>query len=180
MSRTNKHSGCVDPAEFRPPQSIPRGMLRHFMLLLLKTDEMTGTEIKQEFERRTKGAWSPGPGSVYPNLAELETCGLVEKVEVQGRKTPYRLTEAGRKHVRALLRHMPPEPKMRMIARIWFSFMNPVNKARHLIHNLESSSDAMLETAALLSKKEKKLFLTQTKEVRGKLTKITKMLEKSD
>ena len=150
------------------------------MLLLLKTNEMTGTEIKQEFERRTKGAWSPGPGSVYPNLAQLEACGLVEKVKGEGRRTPYRLTEAGKKHVKLLLTRMPPEPKMRMISMIWFSFMNPANRARHLIHQLMFSADSLMETAALLSKNEKKLLLTEAKEVRNKLTKITKKLEKSD
>ena len=154
--------------------------MRHFMLLLLKTDEMTGTEIKQEFERRTRGAWSPGPGSVYPNLAELETCGLVEKVEVQGRRTPYRLTEAGRMHVKMLMKRLPPESKMRMISMLWFSFMSPTNRARHLVHNMAFSTDALMEIGASLSKKEKKSLLTEIKEVRDKLTKITKMLEKSD
>lgn len=155
-------------------------MLRHFMLLLLKTNEMTGTEIKQEFERRTKGAWSPGPGSVYPNLAELEACDLIEKVEVEGRRIPYRLTEAGKTHVKLLLKRMPPEPKMRMISMIWSSFMNPTNQARHLIHHLVFGADALMETSVLLSKNEKKLLLTQVKEVRNQLTKITKMMEKSD
>jgi len=155
-------------------------MLRHFMLLLLKSNEMTGTEIKQEFERRTGGAWSPGPGSVYPNLAGLEACGLVEKVEVQGRRTPYRITEAGRKRVKMLLKHMPPEPKMRMISMIWFSFMNPTNRARHVVHNLAFGADSLMETATLLSKKDRKPLLTQVKEIRDKLTKVTKMLEKSD
>ena len=154
--------------------------MRHFMLLMLKTDEMTGTEIKQEFERRTGGAWSPGPGSVYPNLAELEACRLVEKVEVQGRRTPYRLTEAGRNHVKMLMKRVPPEPKMRMISMLWFSFMSPSNRARHLVHNLEFGADSLMEIAGLLSKKDKKPLLTDIKEIRDKLAKITKMLEKSD
>lgn len=155
-------------------------MLRHFMLLLLKTNELTGTEIKQEFERRTRGAWSPGPGSVYPNLAGLEACGLVEKVEVQGRRTPYRLTEAGRKRVKTLLKRMPPEPKMRMISILWLSFMSPTNRALHLVHNMAFGADSLMEMEALLSKKEKMSLLAEIKEVRDKLTKITKMLEKSD
>jgi len=150
------------------------------MLLLLKTNEMTGTEIKQEFERRTKGAWSPGPGSVYPNLAELEACDLVEKVEVQGRKTPYRLTEAGKEHVKMLMKRMPPESKMRMISMLWFSFMRPANRAQHLVHNMAFGANSLMEVEASLSKKEKKILLTEIKEVRDKLTKIAKMLEKSD
>ena len=150
------------------------------MLLLLKTNELTGTEIKQEFERRTRGAWSPGPGSVYPNLAELEACGLVEKVEVQGRRTPYRLTEAGRTRVKMLLKRMPPELKMRMISMIWLSFMSPANRARHLVHNMAFDADSLMEIETFLSKKEKKALLIKIKDVRDKLTKITKMLEKSD
>lgn len=150
------------------------------MLLLLKTNEMTGTEIKQELERRTRGAWSPGPGSVYPNLAELEACGLIEKIEVHGRKTPYGLTEAGRKHVKMLMTRMPPEPKMRLISMLWFSFMSPTNRTRHLVHNLAFGADSLMEIAVFLSKKDKKPLLIEIKEIRDKLAKITKMLEKSD
>jgi len=154
--------------------------MRHFMLLLLKTNEMTGTEIKQAFERRTRGAWSPGPGSVYPNLAELEGCGLVEKVEVQGRRTPYRLTKAGRNHIKTVMKHVPPEPKMRMLTMLWFSFMSPTDRARHLVHNMTFGVDSLGELAPLLSKKEKKTLLIEIKGIRDKLAKIAKMFEKSD
>jgi hypothetical protein len=58
--------------------------------------------------------------------------------------------------------------------------MNPTNQARHLIHHLVFGADALMETAVLLSKNEKKLLQTQVKEVRNQLTKITKMMEKSD
>ena len=177
MDITHKHSKCGTPAEFRPPQSIPRGMLRHFIMLLLQTNEMTGVEIKQEFERRTRGVWSPSPGSIYPNLAELEGCGLVEKIETQERSTPYRLTASGRNHVKMVLRHMPPDPKMRMIPMIWLSFMSPTNRARHLVHDLLFGADSLMEPVAMLSRKEKKSLLAKVKEVRAKLERVANTLE---
>jgi len=37
-----------------------------------------------------------GPGTLYGALARLEQRGLIESTEPEGRRRPYRLTEAGR------------------------------------------------------------------------------------
>ena len=54
------------------PQSVPRGLLRHIIPRLLKSRDMTGTEIMQALFDLTEGEWNPSPGTIYPLLASLE------------------------------------------------------------------------------------------------------------
>jgi DNA-binding PadR family transcriptional regulator len=57
---------------------------------------MHGYQIMDELAARTKGAWRPSPGSIYPTLRRLSDEGLVSSVEQEGRRV-FELTEAGRK-----------------------------------------------------------------------------------
>ena len=59
---------------------------------------MNGYQIMQELEQRSRGAWRPSPGAVYPALQLLEDEGLV-KVEPAPGGRIYGLTEAGRTYV---------------------------------------------------------------------------------
>jgi DNA-binding PadR family transcriptional regulator len=52
----------------------------------------------QEIEARSKGAWRPSPGSVYPALSQLEDEGLVRAEQSGGRKE-FELTDEGRAYV---------------------------------------------------------------------------------
>lgn len=47
-----------------------------------------------------------GPGTIYTVLARLEQQGIVEAVESQDRRRPYRLTPAGRARLRDQLHHL--------------------------------------------------------------------------
>ena len=55
----------------------------------------------RELAERSRGAWTPSSGAVYPALAQLEDEGLVEPDEAAGRKH-FRLSEAGRREVETL------------------------------------------------------------------------------
>src|SRR4051794_14667848 len=77
---------------------IRRGEVRAALLVLLDEQPMNGYGLMQEIEQRSKGAWRPSPGSVYPALALLEDEGLVAQEETDGRKV-YALTDTGRAHV---------------------------------------------------------------------------------
>jgi DNA-binding PadR family transcriptional regulator len=44
-----------------------------------------------------------GPGTLYGAITRLETQGLIEPLEVEERRRPYRLTAAGRRTLRAKL-----------------------------------------------------------------------------
>jgi DNA-binding PadR family transcriptional regulator len=52
----------------------------------------------QELEQRSRGAWRPSPGAVYPALAQLEDEGLV-RTETTSSGRLYHLTEQGKAYV---------------------------------------------------------------------------------
>jgi DNA-binding PadR family transcriptional regulator len=54
----------------------------------------------QALSDRTGGTYTPSAGTIYPRLSKLEEEGLVTKT-VDGRKTVYAITEAGRAEVAA-------------------------------------------------------------------------------
>jgi DNA-binding PadR family transcriptional regulator len=67
-------------------------------LLLLAETPRNGYQIIQELAERSRGAWRPSPGSVYPVLQQLEDEGLVVSGSADvGRM--YRITEAGTEYV---------------------------------------------------------------------------------
>src|SRR5262249_39982191 len=76
------------------------GQLRLYLLALLDEAPRHGYEIIRALEDRFEGMYAPSAGTVYPRLARLEEDGLVVREE-QGRKTIYRITEAGRAEVAA-------------------------------------------------------------------------------
>ncbi len=67
---------------------IPRGFSRFYLLSLLEEGPMTGMEIMVETDERTKGAWKPSPGLIYPLLGKLLAQGLLE--EIRGGYKPLR------------------------------------------------------------------------------------------
>ena len=74
---------------------IPRGNVRAATLLLLAEQPRNGYQIMQEITERSKGVWSPSPGSVYPALQLLEDEGMVRSQETDGQRL-YTLTELGK------------------------------------------------------------------------------------
>jgi len=76
------------------------GDLRLYLLNLLDEGPRHGYDIMQALSDRTGGTYTPSAGTVYPRLAKLEEEGLVTKT-VEGRKTVYKITEAGRAEVAA-------------------------------------------------------------------------------
>ena len=73
-----------------------RGDARAAILALLAEEPMHGYQVMDELAERTKGAWRPSPGSIYPALRRLSEEGLVSSIEQDGRRV-FQLTEAGRK-----------------------------------------------------------------------------------
>jgi len=91
------------PRDFAPPQGIPHGFLRIYILRRIADGPRHGYELMREIEERTHGAWKPGPGSTYPILKELVVKGLIESKssKKQGRQQRvYSITSEGRKFVR--------------------------------------------------------------------------------
>ncbi len=76
------------------------GDLRLYLLRLLDEEPRHGYDIMQALSDRTGGTYTPSAGTVYPRLSKLEEEGLVTKA-VDGRKTVYAITDAGRAEVLA-------------------------------------------------------------------------------
>jgi DNA-binding PadR family transcriptional regulator len=72
-----------------------RGDIRTAALLLLAEEPRNGYQIMQEVQERSRGIWSPSPGSVYPALQQLEDEGLIRTAESDGRKL-FAITDEGR------------------------------------------------------------------------------------
>jgi len=96
--------GAWWPGPPGPPRGAPRGAkaargdVRAAILALLRESPRTGYQIMSDIEARSRGAWRPSPGAVYPALAALADEGLIVGEESGGRRT-FRLTEAGREYV---------------------------------------------------------------------------------
>ena len=75
-----------------------RGDVRAAILGVLADRSMNGYQIIQEIAERSRGMWKPSPGSIYPNLQQLEDEGLVRAQEDAGRRA-YSLTEDGERYV---------------------------------------------------------------------------------
>ncbi|GLJ80470.1 PadR family transcriptional regulator [Microbacterium imperiale] len=76
------------------------GDLRLYLLSLLDESPRHGYDLMQALSDRTGGTYSPSAGTIYPRLAKLEDEGLVTKT-VDGRKTVYEITDAGREQLEA-------------------------------------------------------------------------------
>jgi DNA-binding PadR family transcriptional regulator len=76
------------------------GDLRLYLLNLLDEGPRHGYDIMQALSDRTGGTYTPSAGTVYPRLSKLEEEGLVTK-SVDGRKTVYAITDAGRAELEA-------------------------------------------------------------------------------
>ncbi len=76
------------------------GQLRLYLLWLLESGPRHGYELITALSDRFGGTYRPSAGTVYPRLARLEEEGLVVRTD-EGRKTTYRLTDAGRRELDA-------------------------------------------------------------------------------
>lgn len=78
--------------------SAPKGLLRFYVLKLLKEKPMSGAELIREITEKTEKRWKPSPGSVYPLLSWLLDSGYTEEApEQEAGVKRYSLTEAGEK-----------------------------------------------------------------------------------
>lgn len=70
---------------------IPRGFSRHYVLGLLKEQQLSGKEIIDKAILQSEGKWKPSPGLIYPMLGRLLEEGLINETE-NGR---YKITAKG-------------------------------------------------------------------------------------
>jgi len=83
---------------FRVGRMLAQGDLKLLALALIAEQPRHGYELIKLIEDKTRGAYSPSPGVVYPTLTFLEEAGYVT-AEAEGAKKRYTITEEGRAHL---------------------------------------------------------------------------------
>jgi DNA-binding PadR family transcriptional regulator len=83
---------------FGRPGRGRRGDVRAAILALLAEEPRNGYQLISDITERSQQMWKPSAGSVYPALAALEDEGLIEPVQVEGKKL-FQLSEAGKAYV---------------------------------------------------------------------------------
>ena len=85
------------------PVTILQGTLDLLILKALSLGELHGLGIARRIEQVTKGAFDPGPGSLFPALHRLERAGLLTsefgKSETRRDAKYYTLTAKGRRQL---------------------------------------------------------------------------------
>ena len=82
----------------RRGRMFERGDLKYVILDMLKDEPAHGYEIIRKLEERSRGFYSPSPGSVYPALQLFEDMGNVTATQRDGKKV-YAITDEGRKYL---------------------------------------------------------------------------------
>jgi DNA-binding PadR family transcriptional regulator len=77
----------------RPPRA-ERGSVRYLVLDAIADNPRHGYEIMQVIEERSRGAYRPSPGVIYPTLQMLDELGHVKVTERDDKKL-YAITPAG-------------------------------------------------------------------------------------
>ena len=110
------------------PQSAPRGLLRYYILRKIKDQQLHGYQLIRSIEEKSRGAWRPGPGSVYPILRELVSEGYLREVKptkTSGR-TVYEITEKGSERLGEVSRIITEAAeKLQDMKQILYDFAEP-------------------------------------------------------
>lgn len=72
-----------------------------YFILLALTQPLHGYAVMQRVEEITGGKVTIGPGTLYGAFSTLESQGLIIKVDEDGRRKSYLLTEKGLKVLKA-------------------------------------------------------------------------------
>lgn len=83
-----------------PGPRAERGGVKYLVLDACADAPRHGYEIMQVIEERSKGAYRPSPGVVYPTLQLLDEMGFLRSSEKDGRKV-YEITDEGRRELEA-------------------------------------------------------------------------------
>jgi PadR family transcriptional regulator PadR len=102
------------------PKTLVQGTLDMLILKTLALEPMHGWGIGQRLEQTSGGVFQVNPGSLFPAFRRLERAGWVHAewrdTENRRRAKYYRLTDAGRRKLRAVTRDW--ESQAAAIARV--------------------------------------------------------------
>lgn len=113
-------------------ETAPRGLLFHYVLYRLSQGPTYGYQLLKEIREKTEGAWSPGPGAIYPLLEKMEKMGLISK----NSDGLYTITEVG-------------QEKLNEIRSEWKSHWQKAQGLRNLMVEMLSINDINIFVEAM-------------------------------
>jgi DNA-binding PadR family transcriptional regulator len=138
-----------------------RGDVRAAVLLLLSEQPRNGYQIIGELAERSRGAWKPSPGSVYPVLQQLEDEGLVVSGAADVGRV-YRITETGSAYVEAHREEMgvPWEDAARAMTQPVYELAQQIPQVMGAIKQVMSagSERQMTQASAVLAETRRSLY----------------------
>ena len=179
LPKSETHEVECEP--IRMPHSIPRGLLRHVIIRLLYSSDMTGSDMMRIMSERTEGHWSPSPGSIYPLLSHLEEEGIIETVKTEGRSKTYSLTEDGRARINEILhKRGDVEHKARLNRMMLTQLLEPSDRVHFHISAFDHAIDHMTDAIEELSASEKRKIGTRLKKTSKKLDTLIERVEQGE
>jgi PadR family transcriptional regulator AphA len=130
----------------------------YVILGMVRTTPKSGYEIKALVDHSTRFFWAASYGQIYPELRRLAEAGLIEGTDAprNGRKrTEYRITERGRRALRAWLREPPTtfETRDEGLLKLFFAGALPPQEA---VNTVRAMREHYLEVAEHLRQIEAK------------------------
>lgn len=163
------------------PHAIPRGLLKHVIIRLLHSADMTGSDMMRIMSERTEGHWSPSPGSIYPLLSHLEEEGIIETVKTEGRSKTYSLTEDGRARINEVLHKRGDiEQKARLNRMMLTQLLEPYDRVHFHISGFNFAIDNIGNAIDQLSASEKRTIGTRLKKISKKLDSLIGRVEQGE
>ncbi len=179
MVITNDEAQQKDCEHLEMPQSVPRGLLRHIIPRLLKSRDLTGTEIMQTLHDRTDGEWNPSPGTIYPLLASLEDSGVIKTVKTEGRSKTYSLTDLGRERIDMIIKKRKGAVghKTRLGPRLWEQLLDPSERVLFHIHGMQFTMESLGNITDSLKTKDRRRLLKHLEEMDVKISSLIDLLK---
>jgi len=122
----------------------PRGLLFFYALLSIGRKSMSGYDLMREIQDKTEGAWSPGPGVIYPTLRRLARRGYVKARKKSGEgpaQVSYEITPAGLRNIANAKKAMESSSKrMRMMSSLFVDLMEPDDLVKLALSSFEAGT----------------------------------------
>jgi DNA-binding PadR family transcriptional regulator len=103
-----------------------------------------GYRISRQIAERTEGAWTPGPGAIYPALRALVDRGLARAVR-HDRRLEYRITPRGRvmlREIRARRRRPASAPDLSVL---WAEIVGVQDRGEFMLRRVRRATGALAD-----------------------------------
>jgi DNA-binding PadR family transcriptional regulator len=163
------------------PHSIPRGLLKHVIIRILHSSDMTGTDIMKIMDERTEGQWRPSPGSIYPLLSQLEEEGIIETVKTEGRSKTYGLSTDGRARINEILhKRGDVEHKARLNRMMLLQLLEPYDRLQFHLSGFNHAIDHITDAIEELTASERRKIAARLAKTSKRLDSLMERLEQGE